>query len=250
MKDKIALICLVFGGLFLPSTSVIARENKIKSIDMEKIRSNNYTRFVEHVFWYSKEVMESKKISKELIPADMQKFKDILKKVLKSEYLLSETVIDSNAVAIENLRDANDYILLEYNRNKRKIQIQDGKALYISIFPDDYLKIEQSDMAEYVKSVALQIMNLPKSDEKGKERHVFVSPLDIGDSKCGCIFYEANCDPLQLWYSYFGWWSDGKNVLFQIGKTPLNGEDLSRRAGPPENIKAPRKFKKDGKPPK
>jgi hypothetical protein len=39
-------------------------------------------------------------------------------------------------------------------------------------------------------------------------------------------------------------------VLFQIGKTPFNGEDLSRRAGPPENIKAPRKFKKDGKPPK
>jgi len=247
MKIKHVLICLVLGGLILSSTSMIAKENKIKSVDIKKIRRDEYTKFIEHVFWYSKEVMDSKKISKNLIPADMQKFKDMLKKVVKSEYLLSEQVIDSNAVAIEKLRDDNDYILLEYKRNKRKIQIQDGKALYISILPDEDLKIEQLDLAEYVKSVAFQIINLPKSDENGKEPQVFVSQLDVGDSKCGNIFYEASFPPPKFWYSGVRWWSDGRNILFLIGKGRFNGEDLSRRAGPPESIKAPRKFQKDNK---
>ncbi|MCK4914276.1 MAG: hypothetical protein KAS69_06765 [Planctomycetes bacterium] len=244
MKIRDILVCMILGSLALFTTSGIAKENTIKSVDIKKIRASNYSKFVEHAFWHSKEVIDGKKISKKLIPQDMQKFKDMIRIVLKSEYLMSEKVIDSNAVAVENLRDANDYILLEYERNRRKIRIQDGKALYIGIFPDEDLKIEESKLAQYVKAAAFQILNLPKSDENGKEPQIFVSKLDIGDSKLGRLYYRASFPPPKFWYSSVRWWSDGKNILFLIGKGRFDGEDLSKRAGPPKNVNAPRKFKK------
>lgn len=245
MKIRNISIFLVLGSSILFSTSGIAQENKIKTVDVKKIRAQKYTKFIEHIFWYRKELINSKKISNKQIPEDMQKFKDMLKKVMKSEYLLSEESIDSNTIAVEDLKDSNDYILLEYKYNNLNIQIQDGKALYIGIFPDKGLKIEQSDLAQYVKSVAFKIMNLPKLDEERQEPHVFTSILDIGDSKCGNIFYEANFDPFQSWDNYIMWWSDGRNILFLIGKASFSGIDYSRVAHIPESIvKAPRKFKK------
>lgn len=222
-------------------------ENSIRSVDIEKIQKHRYTAFIKHVFWPSEDQIVSKTISKKQILGDMQTFKNILTTVLKSEYLPSGQVIDSNSVAAENIRDSNDYILLKYNYDGGEIQIQDGKALYISILPENDAKVELPNLANYVKSVALKVIKLPKSD-KTEEPEVFISMLDIGQSKCGCMLYLESFPP-QYWYSYLRWWSDGKNILFEIGKASFDGEDISKRAGPPENLKAPRKFKKESKPP-
>ena len=239
------LIHLIMLCALCSSNFLFAQENKIGSVDIKKIRNNKYTKFVDHVFWYSKEVINKKTISKNLIPEDMNQLKCILKKVIKPEYMLSEKFIDSNSIAVENLRDANDYILLEHKCNKYKIQIQEGKALYIGIFPNKDFKIEQSILTEYIKSVALQIFNLPEFDEEEQEPYVFTSILDIGGSKCGRLYYKASFPPPKFWYSSIKWWSDGKNILFMFGKRSFY-EDLSKRAGPPKNLKAPRKFKKNG----
>jgi hypothetical protein len=226
-----------------------SKKDSIKSVDIAKVRKNRYTRFITHVYWPSDEVVATKCISKNTIQGEMQKFKNMLKTVFKPEYLPAEEVVDSNAVAVENLRDANDYILLKYQHDRREIQIQDGKGLYISVFPDEELEVEQSDLVRYVKSVAFGILNLPKFDEKGKGPKVSVSTLDIGDSKCGTISY-MEFPPPKFWYSGMRWWSDGKNVLFEFGKARFNGKGIKKKhgPGPPQNMLAPRKFKKDSKP--
>lgn len=228
-------------------TPVVAQENKIETVDIEKIKKDAYTKFIDHVFWYPKKTIDDKKIPKKSIPEDMNEFRYMLTKVIKPEYLLSEKIIDSNSIAVVNLRDANDYILLEYKHDKLKFQIQDGKALYIGIFPDEDLKIEESNISQYIKSVAFQIMNLPKFDKEGKEPRIFVSIADIGNSKTGSIYYNASFPPPKFWYSTMRWWSDGRNILFLIGKGSFSGEDLSERAGPPKDLLEPRKFKKDKK---
>jgi len=220
-------------------------EGIIQSVDIDKIRKYKYTQFIDHIFRPSDDEIVRKKISTQLISEDMQKLKNMLHTVIKPVYLLSDDVIDSNAIAVERLKKDNDYILLKYKLEKLEIQIQESQSLYISIFPDKDSKIEQSDLAKYVKSVAFQILNLPKSDDDVNEPQVFVSKLDIGNSKCGTIYYESSFPPPKFWYSHIKWWSDGKNVLLVIGKATFNGEDLNKRAGPPENLGKPRKFKKD-----
>lgn len=244
LKRNNILGCLGMLFSIFILTSAVAQENKIKTVDVEKIRKDAYTKFVDHIFWYPKEVVNNKKISKKLIPEDMDKFKDMIKKVIKPEYIMSENIFDSNSFAVENLRDANDYILLEYRNKKLKIQIQDGKALYLSILPDEDLKIEQSNLTQYVKSVAFQIMTLPKLDEKKEEPRIFVSNLDIGNSKCGRIYYNASFPPPKFWYSSIRWWSDGRNILFLIGRGRFDGKDLSKRARQPKDALEPRKFEK------
>ncbi len=244
MKKTHVIIWLALSGLLFSSTPAVAKKNVIKSFDIKKIKASQYTKFIENIFWYSQEVLDKKRISNKLIKTDMQKFKDILHTILKPEYLLSDKVIDSNAVAVENLKNKNDYILLEYIIHKRKIQIQDGKALYLSVLPIEDSNTAPSDLAEYVKSVAFQLMKLPKTDKNGKELQVFVSPRDIGGSSCGVISYGPDPDFFQFWYSYMKWWSDGKNVLFLIGKTSFKGIDYSKMARRPEKSKKPRKFKK------
>ncbi len=175
----------------------------------------------------------------------MQKFKDILRVILKPEYLLPDKVIDSNAIAGENLKYDSDYILLEYIIHNRRIQIQDGKAMYIGIFPVEDSNTKPLDLAEYVKSVAVQTMNLPKADKNGNELYVRTSSRDIGSSRCGIMRYGPEFLPYQSWHYYIQWWSDGRNVLFAIGKLSFDGVDYSKMPHLPK-IK-PRKFKKKTK---
>ena len=84
MNMKINYILGYLGILFsvFILTSAVAQENNIKTVDVEKIRKDAYTKFVDHIFWYPKGVVNNKKISKKLIPEDMNKFKDMIKKVI------------------------------------------------------------------------------------------------------------------------------------------------------------------------
>jgi hypothetical protein len=242
---RIGSATLILGGLL--ANAAVAREGTLETVDIKKIEVQEYTRYIEHVVWPSKQDVAGKGISNGLIRADIEKFKTVLRAVLKPGYLLSDEAVDSNAVAAEKLRRGNDYILLQYTRNRRDVEIQDGKGLYIGVYPARDLKIEQNNLVEYVRSEAFLILNLPEVDLKGDKPEVFVSTLDVGNSKCGRIFYKANfhVNPWQWWYSYIGWWSDGRNVLFEIGKSSFTGEDWSRRAGPPPNLGAPRRFQKE-----
>lgn len=224
-------------------------EGLTQSVDIKKIRRNKYTKFIEHVFWPEKELIVSKRISKDIIPADMNEFKEMVSKVLKAQYLPPSEIVDANAVALEQYKYGGDYILLRYNVGNREIRIQECRTLYVAvIFAKSEPNAARPDLPEYVKSMAFEVLNLPKKDTDGREPKVFISSLDIGESKCGDIHYDL--PPPKFWYSYIKWWSDGKNVLFEIGKAEFYGEDISKRAGPTARLKAPRKFKKDSKPAK
>jgi hypothetical protein len=246
MKTKQLIVCWAFGCGLLCSGTVPAQVNEVNSVDVKKIQAEEYLKFIEHIFWYPKETLDAKKISKESIPADMQNFKDMLKKVLRPEYSLSDQIIDANALAVESLRDDGDYILLEYKRNNRRIQIHDCKALLIAVFPQDEGKTKQSDVVEYVKSEAFRIMNLPNVDEKGNPPRVSGGRLGVGESMCGNLIYKASYPPPKFWYSGLRWWSDGRRILFLFGR----GEGMSKRAGPAKDSMKPRKFKKVTKPDK
>jgi len=253
MRTAYLYMHLLVSILLIDPAVVLAgdpNDGVVRSVDRRKIEKYKYTLFIRHVFWPHEDRIAGRTISKREIPEDMQAFKNMLKKVMRPEYLPSEKVIDANAVAVENMRGPNDYILLKYNYDGGELRIQDGPALYIGVFPNKDIRVEQPELGNYVKSVALRILNLPKVGEKTKLHEIFVSVADIGQSKCGSMFYEERSLPPRFWYSYMKWWSDRKNVLFAIGKYLPNGEDLSTRAGPPEGLGDPRKFKKRGKPPK
>jgi len=244
----IFLVAYFFLDSILISTApVLAQdpnEGLIRSVDIEKIRKDKYTEFIDHVFWPEKELIASKRISKDIIPADMNEFKEMVSRVLKAQYLPPSEIVDANAIALEQYRYGSDYILLRYNVGNREIRIQECGTLYVAvIFAKGEPNEARPELAEYLKSMAFEVLNLPKQDKEGREPKVFISSLDIGESKCGDIHYDL--PPPKFWYSYIRWWSDGKNVLFVIGKATFNGEDLNKRAGPPENLGKPRKFKKD-----
>ena len=101
----------------------------------------------------------------------------------------------------------------------------------------------RTDLSEHVKSTLLLVLNVPELDENGKPPVVFVSQLDIGNSKCGSISYKVSFPAPKFWYSHISWWSDGRNVLFGIGKRQFK-EDLTNKAHPPKDLRKPRRFRK------
>lgn len=228
-------------------TAVAANDGALKSVNLEKARAYHPTKFVEHLLWPSKEVIASKQVSKKLIPADMQRFKNMLTTVLKPPYAVRAEEIDSNAVAVESLRDPNDYILLEFRRNGKTIRIQDSKGLAVAFFPDNEAKVDEPNLAQYVRKTAFELLNVPKVDDKGQEPRVFISKLDIGASKWGTITYIPGLPP-KFWNSSMAWWSDGRNVLFVIGTASFDGIDLTKMAAMPPNWLDPRRFKKTPQP--
>ena len=243
MKNSKVAIYLVMIGLAILAKDVFAEPNDISSVDFSKVRKHQFAAFVENICWPSNETIESKRIPKTKIPEETDKFSVMLKEVLNPAYLPPTEVVDANVIAVENFRNKNDYLLLKYKCKGYDVQIQDGKALWILFSPHRSTDLDKMTLPEYVKFLALSTLDIPEQDENHKDMSIGASALDIGNSKIGVIFYEASFPPPQYWYSYMRWWSDGQDVLFSIGKSSFNGVDLSKRAGPPPNMKAPRKFK-------
>jgi hypothetical protein len=245
MKLEIALRWVILASALLSASSARAAESPVKSVDFDKARANPRTKYiVEQLLWPSKQMMASKQVPKIAIPEEMQKFKDVLKTVFRLAYTASPEEIDANAVAVESLRDANDCILLEFKRNGRTIRVEDGKALSISIFPDEGVRIQEPNVAWYIRQVALEVLNVPQAVDKGHQPRVIVFGRDIGASKCGSIAFDADYPPPRSWNSGMAWWCDGRNALFVMGKATFEGIDLTKMAAPPSNWFAPRKFKK------
>jgi hypothetical protein len=262
MKRRAMLFNVAVVSLLVCSAYGRTGDDRVKSVDVDKVRAHRATRFIEKVFWPSATLISQKKISKGLVPQDVEQFKDMLQIVLRPEYAVTLKDIDANAVAVEEPRprDANDYILLEYTRNKRQIKIQDGKALWISVFPDPNTPASRVDIARYVKATAFEILNIPKSDEEGKEPNLYVATLDIGASDWGNMVYGASYPAPKFWYSHIAWWSDGRNVMFMMGKKRFDKDEAPvedrtsavararakarMEAGPSPNSLKPRKFRK------
>ena len=246
MKNTGIAIYLFLVSCFCHESYALAGNSFINSVNTHKIKDSKYTAFVENIYWPSDETIKNKQISKDLIHEELLRFKYLIKKIIKPVYLPVEKDIDLKVIAVKQLRDNSDYLLLKYEIKGIKIQIQDGKALYILISPRKNFNSKHIDLIQYIKSIAFLTLNIPKLDKSGKEPSIFVSKLDIGDSKCGTITYESDFqNDLIFWYSQIRWWSDGNKILFLIGKGLLNGKDYSKKAIHPENFEAPRKFKKD-----
>jgi len=247
MKEKIVFFSLVATVVFMRSACVLGADSRVKLVDPNKIRAHKATRFIGHVFWPSDELVSEKNISKSLISQDMQEFKKTLAQVLRPGYAPASEIIDANAVAVEGLapEDANDYILLRYTRNGQQIQIQDGKALWVTVFPNNEANEQHFNVSQYVITVAYQVLNIPKSDKNAGEPNIYTATLDIGGSKWGSIVYRTSFPPPRFWYSHMSWWSDGTNVMFLIGKGS-GGDTAARRprAAAPPNATKPRKFQK------
>lgn len=99
-KKSYGLI-IFYGFLILFASLIFAQNNIIESIDIKKIRENEYTKIIEHVYWPSNEKIAKKKISTQLIGKDILEFKQSLKKVLKPLYLLKNKSIDSKMIPVE-----------------------------------------------------------------------------------------------------------------------------------------------------
>ncbi len=238
-------VCVVCNLLFWASTyGVDINPNTlidVKSVDLSKVKTFKYATFIENGFWPSEALIQSKKISLEDIPQEVNEFRSMVFKVFKSTYRPTGGIVDANLTAVEDLRNEGDYLLLSYRKERCDIQIQDGKAFYVLFRPDN-IDANDVNLPEYVKSVFLLATNAPKVDANDKEPRLFVSELDIGKSSCGSITYEGSFPPPRFWYSHVRWWSDGRSVLFAIGKKEFR--EGYRRSGPPKDIDKPRKFKK------
>ncbi len=236
---------LLFVVAFVLVSGGFADTTNRLSVDFEKVQKKKFTRYILHLCWPSDEEIKSKSIDKKLIPKDIEAFNIMLKKALKPEYLPSEKVINSNIIAVENLREENDYLLLEYTCGGCRIEIQDGKEFYIHIYPIESTVPESKNITDYVKSTALKMFNIPDDLSFKNELLIHASTLDSGNSQHGALEYRPETEPFKYWYSPMRWWSDGRDILFFIGKGILVYEhDYSDIPHPPREFFLPRKFTK------
>lgn len=213
--------------------------------DLTKILADPYTAFIENVVWPPDQVIRDKKIPLKKLKGELLNFRKTLQMTLKPELLPSDKVITTRTIAVKELRDNHDYLLLRYEYHGNKLQIEDGKSLFVLISPARKAEPKEADIAKYVRSVFSSTLSLPASRPQVEDPQVFVSTLDLGKSKCGNVTYLSHSLPPKFWYSYIKWWSDGDSVLFLISKALQSGLDLSERASYPEHLNRPRRLKTD-----
>ena len=242
MRMWVGVVALAFcAGLV-----ALAVENQsFDTVDRQKIASNDSTRFIENIYWPSEEVIAAKRVPKESVGQDIAQLQSFLNIVLKKEFQPTSETVESGVIALEGLRGGSDYLLLRYQSGTYDFQVEDGKALYILVTPRDSAPAALDKLAEYVKSTAFAVLNIPAIDDDGKEPVLTLSSIDIGKSRFGKLVYMSGY-PFKHWYCDIPWWSDGQDVLLLTGKrifeAQLRAIDLSRVAGQPPGLSAPRLF--------
>lgn len=216
---------------------------EIDTVNRQAIAANEYTRFIENVFWPTDDIVAATRVPTDRLKVDIDKFEEVLKSTLRKEFVPARETIDSQVLALEGLRNGSDYLLLRYGAGAYQFQVQDGKALYLLVTPREQAPVSLDKLPEYVRFTAQTVLNVPDLDEHGDAPEVSISLIDIGNSRCGSFVYKASfVPPPKFWYSHMRWWSDGRHVLFLTTKGLRHGEDLSRTAGPPPGAAAPRLF--------
>jgi len=214
----------------------------IDTVNRQAIAANDSTRFIENVFWPTDDVIAAKRVANDLVGPDIQELKVLLQRALKEEFQPSEQQVAADVIAVEGLRHDADYLLLRYDTNQYRMQIQDGTALYILVTPKEGAHTPLDQVPEYVKAIALALLNIPEKDEAGQEPQVTVRSVEIGPSRSGLLTYASGFPPPRHWYSQMAWWSDGRNLLLKTARRQGSLEDLTRTAVPPPSYFEPRLF--------
>ncbi len=234
----LALICM---PAWLATVLALLAVGDSQEAQASKPGSPRYTAFVSHATWPTAKTIQQLRYRGNVAP-EVAELQRTLDQKLRREYAPSGAYLKHNVIALREFQNGDDYLLLQYTASGTRIEVQDGKALYIRVTPGDRGLGRSADIGAFVSRLAGKVLNIP--EEKGKERvpKVFVSNLDLGKAKVGNLLYG---DPHQLqngdWYSLIRWWSDGKGVLFEISKA--DWRTLSRLAAPPPGTFAPRRFR-------
>ncbi len=234
MKSLCLGIALVLGLLLTLAWAAPPAGAEIDTVNREAIGANDYTRFIENIFWPTENVIAAKRVANDLVGPDIQELEVLLQRALKEEFLPSEQDVAAGVLAVEGLRNGRDYLLLRYETRHYRMHIQQSAALYILVTPREEARVPLENASEYARSVAFALLKIPEKDEEGQEPLVSVSSLDIGPSRCGAIVYMASFAPgPKHWYSQVRWWSDGRHVLFSTSRRRGALEDMSRVATRP-----------------
>jgi len=155
-------------------------------------------------------------------------------------------MVDDEAIAIEECYGPHDIIFLEYGHKGSVVQVQDlkGALLWTMIPPDEHP--HQKNVKAYVQRTAKAVFNVD-TKEWAKGPKVFVSSVDIGESKSGSITFDPNVPFSDLWYAKFNWWSDGKNISFLLDTRTFDpgwSIDKLKRTKNVLSHWSPRKFRK------
>ena len=215
---------------------------EIDTVDRQAIAANDYTRFIENIFWPTEDVIAAKRVAKDLVGPDIEELKVLLRRALREEFLPSEQDVAADVIAVEGLRNSADYLLLCYETHQYHIQVQDGNKLSLLVTPKEEGQVPLGKIAEYVRDTTLALLNIPEEDEAGQHPQVTVRSVDIGPSRSGLFTYEAGFPPPKHWYSQIRWWSDGRHILLDTDRRRGAIEDLSMVASPPPGYFDPRLF--------
>jgi hypothetical protein len=147
-----------------------------------------------------------------------------LKRFLRDAWLPAETALSNDTIGLTDMRSASDYLLLDYTTPQgQRARIQDGLQTGILVEVENQRPL--SEIADLVESTASAVLRIPESAKP----EVFVSIMDIGQSKIGSLYCGNTTDATQFdWWTNVRWWSDGKKVLFVI--TKLTNDDYRRLA--------------------
>ena len=231
------MLIIIFGILSLYNCCLSTAKAAELAVNIEKVRTNNFTKFITHVVWPSEAIINAKRIDKELIKKDVEELSMLLKRTLCVKYLPSQDQL-KEAVACLELMDGHDYILLRCScKDTVDINIQKGAGLYLLIDTKTNQIASLKETGEFIKKMAVEFLNLPLTNSMTeKDVRVFVSSRDIGASKCGTI----SCGPKDAlpehWFNYIRWWTDGRRVLFAISRKDW-GEELRHPSALPNAFK-------------
>jgi hypothetical protein len=219
----------------------------IDTLDARKAAAHPFARFAANALWPTPATIAAKHYTGN-VDTEVGELVTVLTRVLRADCLPTESVVKQNVIALTELRNGNDYLLLRYRTaGGIEVQVQDGKGLYLLVTLPEAERAELSDAANFVWRVADRTLKFPQFEGQGPAApkfivapapgvkswkaeeappyvpRVFVSSIDLGQSRVGAVYYgpTRNAHGVYVpngWYSGFYWWSDGRRVLFALDK--------------------------------
>ena len=240
MKSTMTIIAL-FAVQFIAATQALAEQDR--PVKVSKTKGDPYTNFIEHAQWPEEAAIRAKRVDAMLVTSDVYELQICLTNDLRAGYAPTVQQMQEDVIACVELRNSHDYLLLRYSpKESVQIEVQDGPAIFLTVTLKTRQPQKGESIGDFVKTVAAQVLNYPGTEETAMQQiDLFVSSIELADSKCGTLTYGPNTAPPPYWYSHTRWWSDGRKVLFLISRL-APGEKRLERGNPPPNIGQPRRF--------
>ena len=246
---KISVLTL-FGLAVLAATPGLAGEFiPVATIDTQKVKASPWCSWVEAAFWPTEATMRTRAYTGDLTP-EKTSLIQTLQRVMKKEYLPTDSLVQKKTVGITSFRNGNDTLFLQYRTTSgMHIQVTAEKQLYLMVTVPEGWRKPLAEVAPLVWRTAAAVLQYPEFEGEGPGNPQFIIPRpgdpvhrdfprlapnvpliastinDIGKSKTGGIWYgqrgPSSYD--DSWYSTISWWSDGQRVMFAI-KNPTEAE--------------------------